>query len=146
MKSLCNVACRACASFFCQLTYAPCGFRLQGFQTSHSSASFSSCCCDSAGKACQFGDGEVKVIESALTDATAIDVESELDITMFHHGPSLDSITLLEASLVSFAREVNVANVSEAIVSFCVPGSARNPQRPPREPGPKNARGAPAGG
>ena len=40
---------------------------------------------------------EVKVIESALTDATAIDVESELDITMFHHGPSLDSITLLEA-------------------------------------------------
>ena len=24
MKSLCNVACRACASFFCQLTYAPC--------------------------------------------------------------------------------------------------------------------------
>ena len=70
----------------------------------------------------------VKVIESTLTDATAIDVESELDITMFHHGPSLDSITLLEASLVSFAREVNVANVSEAIVSFCVPGSARNPR------------------
>ena len=25
-----------------------------------------------------FGNGEVKVIESALTDATAIDVESEL--------------------------------------------------------------------